>query len=81
MFRERERAHDRLVGPIHENLIRQVRNNLWQFTATGPDHTLETQRINHTAMLSFIFYTYRKRQSVIFALNPAFQCRNLAFDG
>jgi hypothetical protein len=32
---------------------------------------LETQRINQTATLNFTFYTYRCRQSIVFALNPA----------
>ena len=35
-----------------------------------PVNTLGTERINHTATLNFIFYTFRRRQSVIFALNP-----------
>ena len=36
-----------------------------------PVNTLETERINLTAKLKFAFYAHRKRQSVIFALNPA----------
>ena len=35
-----------------------------------PANTLETQRINHSAVVKFAFYTYRRQQSVIFALNP-----------
>ncbi|MHC4536967.1 MAG: hypothetical protein ACYS6K_23715, partial [Planctomycetota bacterium] len=36
-----------------------------------PVNTLETERINLTATLEFAFYTHRRRQSAIFALNPA----------
>lgn len=36
-----------------------------------PANICETQRINHTATLNFAFNTYRKRQSVMFSLNPA----------
>ncbi len=35
-----------------------------------PVNTLETERINLTATLEFVFYMYRKQQSVIFALYP-----------
>jgi predicted HTH transcriptional regulator len=41
-----------------------------------PVNTSETQRINHTAMLKFPFYTYRRRQSVILFLNPTFKAQN-----
>jgi len=36
-----------------------------------PATSLETEHINQAAMLKFTFYTHRRRQSVIFALNPA----------
>jgi hypothetical protein len=36
-----------------------------------PINTSETERINHTATLKFAFYAHRKRQSLIFASNPA----------
>ena len=36
-----------------------------------PADTLVTQRINHTATLNFVFYSYRKRQAAVFSLNPA----------
>ena len=35
-----------------------------------PANNLETERINHSATLNFTFYMHRRRQSVIFALNP-----------
>ena len=36
-----------------------------------PVNILETERINLIATLKFTFYAHRKRQSLIFALNPA----------
>lgn len=43
-----------------------------------PVTTLETERKNHSAIIKFAFFVYKRRQSIILSLNPATQRRRKA---